>query len=548
MTDFTSHFRFPIPDFTQEPWHAELQTAIRAIDTALYQAILIQNVGNWANSTVYAVGSIVIDSATGLMWTCAVANTSSVAPTTFAQERVAHPTYWNATANIPQQRGTWTTATSYIPGDFVVDTNRYAVCLIAHVSGVFNTDLAAGRWVVLIDLSSLGVGINATAEGTIASAATTNIGSVAATRINVTGVTGITSFGVVANTYKILRFSGILTITGSAAIILIGGGPRTTAAGDIMWVASDSVGNWRELMFNAASGIPLAVPNATTAVRGIIEIATQGEVDLGTDPDRAVAPDTLAVRLGALSTAILATIRDGVSGTLDTLAEIATAMGLLAPKASPTFTGTSTFDQISATGLANLAGGTTLPAGDISMADLAATASPFERQHYHIREEQTNGTDGGLLTHNSWNTCVLNAEMTDNLTITPSGNQLSLVAGTYVVEADAMAHFTGLMQRASGEHADSKLRIRNITDGTTLLAGLSARFAILDDGGGNDESADFTLFVRMSGVITLAGTKTIELQHWVFDNFASSPTIRSGKAVSSGEKEVYTDLRLWKIA
>jgi len=302
MTDFTAHFRFPIPDFTQEPWHAELQSFLRAVDTAIYQAVLIQNVGNWANSTVYSIGSIVIDSATGLMWTCAVANTSSTAPTTFAQERVAHPTFWNATANIPQQRGAWTTATSYIPGDFVVDTNRYAVCLVAHVSGVFNTDLAAGRWVVLVDLSALGVGINATVEATLASAATTNIGATPATRINITGVTGITSFGVVANTYKILRFSAALTITGSAAITLIGGGPRVTAANDIMWVSSDGVGNWRELMYTPASGLPLTIPDATTAAKGVIELATQGEVDLGVDTVRAVVPATLKTRLDALTT------------------------------------------------------------------------------------------------------------------------------------------------------------------------------------------------------------------------------------------------------
>jgi len=547
MTDFTAHFRFPIPDFTQEPWHAELQTALRAIDTALYQAVLIQNVGNWANSTVYAVGAIVIDSATGLMYTCAVANTSSAAPTTFAQERVAHPTFWNATANIPQQRGTWTTATSYIPGDFVVDTNRYAVCLVAHVSGVFNTDLAAGRWVVLVDLSALGVGINATAEGTIASAATTNIGSVAATRINVTGVTGITSFGVVANTYKILRFSAALTITGSAAIILIGGGPRTTAAGDIMWVASDGVGNWRELMFNAASGIPLAVPNATTATRGIIEIATQGEVDLGTDPDRAVAPDTLAVRLAALSVTILSTIRDGVGGTLDTLAEIATAIGFLAPKANPTFTGVSTFDQISATGLANLAGGTTLPAGDISMADLTAAASPFERQHYHIREEQTNGTDSGALTSGAWNTRVLNTEKVDDLAITPSSNQLSLAAGTWRVKAEAVASFQGSMTRNANQFLSHKLRIRNITDGATLFTDIGQRFLLEDDGGGNNETADLTLLATLDGTFTIAGTKTIELQSWVVNSMAG-PTTKGGRAISSGETEVYVNLKLYKVA
>jgi len=547
MTDFTAHFRFQIPDFNQDPWHAELEAAIRAIDTAIYEALLVQNVANWANSTVYAVGSIVIDPATGLMWTCGVANTSSAAPTTFAQERVAHPTFWNVTANIPQQRGTWVTATSYIPGDFVVDSNRYAVCLIPHVSGVFNTDLAAARWVVLIDLSSLGVGLNATAEDTIAAAGTTDIGSKAATRLSVTGSAVITSFGVVANTYKILRFAAGSTLTNNANIILFSAN-ITTEANDIAFFSSSNTGVFRLYFYSRASGVPLGQPDASETVKGIAELATQTEVNTGTDDLRIVTPLKMVTYVTASIANAVSIILGGVGSTLDTLGEIAAAIGLLAPKANPTFTGTIEADQLHTTGNANLAGGTSLPAGDISMTDLAATASPYERQHYHIREEQTNGTDGGLLTHNAWNTCVLNAELTDDFAITPSGNQLSLASGRYRVEADAMAHFTGLMQRASGEFANSKLRVRNITDGATLLTGLSARFSILDDGGGNDEAADFTLFVRMSGEFTLAGTKTIELQHWVFNSFVSSPAIRSGKAVSSGEKEVYTDFRFWKIS
>lgn len=547
MTEYTAHFRFSIPDFNQEPWHAELIAAIRAIDTALYDAILIQSVGNWTNSKVYAVGAIVIDSATGLMWTCAVANTSTVTPTTFAQERVAHPTYWSATANIPQQRGAWTTATSYIPGDFVVESNRYAVCLIAHVSGVFNTDVAAARWVVLIDLSALGVGINANAEDTIASASTTDIGSKTATRLLVTGIVQIDSFGIVANTYKILRFAGILLLKNSVNIVLLGGADRSTAAGDLMFVSSDGTGKWREYFYNRASGVPLGQPDASEVVKGIAELATQAETNAGVDDLRIVTPLKMITYVTAAISAAVASVIGTAGATLDTLGEIATAIGVLAPKADPTFTGTSTFNLITATGNANLSGGTTLPAGDISMADLAATASPFERQHYHIREEQTSGTDSGALTSGSWNTRVLNTEKVDDLAITPASNQLALAAGTYRVKAEAMASFQGTMDRNSNKFITHKLRIRNITDGATLLTGLAQRFLLEDDGGGNNESADITLLATMDGTFVLAGAKTIELQSWVV-NSLSTPTTKGGRAVTSGEAEVYVDLKLNKVA
>jgi hypothetical protein len=49
---------------------------------------------NWINSTSYAVGDVAIDSDLGTVWSCLVANNSAAAPTTFAQDRAAHPSYW----------------------------------------------------------------------------------------------------------------------------------------------------------------------------------------------------------------------------------------------------------------------------------------------------------------------------------------------------------------------------------------------------------------------------------------------------------------------
>lgn len=340
MTSYTSHFRLPIPDFNEEPWHATLEASIRAVDTALYEAILVQSVANWANNTVYAIGSITIDALTGLLWTCGAAHTSSASPTTFAADRLAHPTYWNTVANVPQQRGTWLTATSYTAGDFVIDSNRYAVCLISHVSSVFNTDLVAAKWSVLIDLSTIGVGMNSDAEGTVASAATTNIGASTPTRLFITGTTGITSFGVVANVLKIIRYQGILTITHHATdLILFGATNRTTAAGDIQWLSSNSTGKWRELMYNRADGSPVAVPDGTESAKGSVRLATNAQTTAGTSTTLATHPQGVKTVVDAAIASVLSTIRDGVSSSLDTLAEIATAIGLLAPKANPSFVG-----------------------------------------------------------------------------------------------------------------------------------------------------------------------------------------------------------------
>jgi hypothetical protein len=49
---------------------------------------------NWTNNTIYAKGAYVLDPITKQLYICLVANTSTVAPQTFKQEQVAHPTFW----------------------------------------------------------------------------------------------------------------------------------------------------------------------------------------------------------------------------------------------------------------------------------------------------------------------------------------------------------------------------------------------------------------------------------------------------------------------
>lgn len=41
----------------------------------------------------------------------------------------------------------WVTATSYVVGDFVKESSVIYYCIVAHTSGVFATDLAAGKWI-----------------------------------------------------------------------------------------------------------------------------------------------------------------------------------------------------------------------------------------------------------------------------------------------------------------------------------------------------------------------------------------------------------------
>lgn len=68
-------------------------------------------------------------------------------------------------------RGLWLTATAYAVGDVVEQAGSSYVCATAHASGVFATDRAAGKWIVLT--------VAATAAGT----SFAPVGSIAATDV-----------------------------------------------------------------------------------------------------------------------------------------------------------------------------------------------------------------------------------------------------------------------------------------------------------------------------------------------------------------------------
>lgn len=98
--------------------------------------------------------------------------------------------------------------------------------------------------------------------GSIASATTTDLGTVQQANVSITGTTTIASFGSSAPTgaIKIIRFAGILTLTYSAALTVpTGGYDLVTAANDRAIVTHLGSGNWEVTQFTRANGIPVDV-------------------------------------------------------------------------------------------------------------------------------------------------------------------------------------------------------------------------------------------------------------------------------------------------
>ena len=126
-----------------------------------------------------------------------------------------------------------------------------------------NTDKVF-RNATLVDSGSGVLSTTLSTEGTIASAATTNLGSVTTTNIiSITGTTGITALGssaVVASPLYFVRFTGALLLThNGTSLILPSAANITTVAGDTAVMKYEGSGNWRCMNYSRASGAALVV-------------------------------------------------------------------------------------------------------------------------------------------------------------------------------------------------------------------------------------------------------------------------------------------------
>ncbi len=125
------------------------------------------------------------------------------------------------------------------------------------------------------------------AEATVASAATCDIGAAAYARVVISGTTGITSLGTVANRLRFVRFSGALTLTHNATSLILPSGENiTTVAGDCAIFQSDASGNWRLVAYMRATAdyatinfvIDGAGATITTGLKGFLQVDFAGTI------------------------------------------------------------------------------------------------------------------------------------------------------------------------------------------------------------------------------------------------------------------------------
>lgn len=158
-----------------EPWHAQLQAAIQAVDGLVYKVLVANNIIFWTTSTAFGQGQIAIDPVNGSTWLCRVTHTTPSSGT-FAQERTATPANWSAFANSFNPRGQYTNNTSYAYYDMVYDPTLkiIALCTTAYTSGgsPANLNTEAANWAFLavfpVATTAASISYDHTASGMVA--------------------------------------------------------------------------------------------------------------------------------------------------------------------------------------------------------------------------------------------------------------------------------------------------------------------------------------------------------------------------------------------
>lgn len=174
----------------------------------------------------------------------------------------------------------------------------------------------------------------------------------------------------------------------------------------------------------------------------------------------------------------------------------------------------------------------------------SATVNPFGTGLLQVRNQQTSGTVGASFSSLSWQTRVLNTVVTNNISGSSlAANQLTLPIGEYMAMATAsIGGDTGPSNNIRG-----KLRFRNITGSATLLVGQNQTFNNWNSGVlSGSTSQNIGGVMNIEGQFSLAGVSLVELQAYVGPGTLTNGN--QGDAITSGEVEVYADIKIWKLS
>lgn len=142
-------------------------------------------------------------------------------------------------------------------GTFTSPTTLARTTILESSNSDLVVDFSSGVVDIFCDLPASVLDTLNLIEETLASAATTDLGSIQGKCIQLTGTTGPTSFGTSKNKERLVRYTGAgLTITNSATLVCPGAQNLTLVTDDIFYAVSDNTATpiWRILWRQPAAG------------------------------------------------------------------------------------------------------------------------------------------------------------------------------------------------------------------------------------------------------------------------------------------------------
>jgi len=151
----------------------------------------------------------------------------------------------------------------------------------------------------------------------------------------------------------------------------------------------------------------------------------------------------------------------------------------------------------------------------------------FESQLLHVRDEKPFDTPGGA-SSGSTQTRTINTVVTNEITgASLSSNQITLPSGTYFIIASAPCMKTDR----------NRIILYNTTDSSNEIVGHSEF---------NNDADDVSIRSWLYERFTISAQKVFEIKHFIQRSKAENGL--GANVSTSGDIEIYTDVKIWKVA